>query len=112
MFELGNYKSIISNFSLRGSCQIDEFLAQNNSIENQSDFSNVSILLGVGLRTRGFKYFSLNTGIAWSQIQMLNPNLRLNTDCDTETLVQSEIGTDYLENQWRDGPFIGVGFNF
>jgi hypothetical protein len=112
MFELGNYEKFIPNFSLGVSYKINEFLKDDNSFGNQSEFSNMSVLLGGGLRTRGFQYFSLNTGISWSQIQVLNSSLMLNTDYNIETLVQSDMGVNYFENRWYAGLFIGVGFHF
>ena len=109
MFELGNFEKVIPNFSIGVSYLINGF----KSASSQSESSNMSVLIGGGLRTRGFKYFSLNTGISLSQIQILNKNLKLGTEYSVDDLENIGITTDnYLENGWIPSFYLGIGFHF
>jgi hypothetical protein len=109
MFELGNFEKVIPNFSIGVSYLINGFKSESS----QSESSNMSVLIGGGLRTRGFKYFSLNTGISLSQIQILNNNLKLGTLYSVDDLENIGITTDnYLENGWIPSFYLGIGFHF
>jgi len=109
MFELGNFEKVIPNFSIGVSYLINGFKSESS----QSESSNMSVLIGGGVRTRGFKYFSLNTGISLSQIQILNNNLKLGTLYSVDDLENIGITTDnYLENGWIPSFYLGIGFHF
>ena len=113
MFEFGNFEKIIPNFSLGVSYKINEFLNEDNSWGQQTVSSNMSILLGGGIRSRGFRFFSLNAGISWSQIQVLNENLELGTSYYVYDLEDSGItSSDYFTDKWKPSIYVGVGFHF
>lgn len=113
MFEFGNFEKFIPNFSLGVSYKINEFLKEEDSYGPQTVSSNMSILLGGGIRSRGFRFFSLNAGISWSQIQVLNENLELGTSYDVYDLEDSGItSSDYFTDKWKPSFYVGVGFHF
>ncbi|MDA8629336.1 hypothetical protein N9M15_03890 [Bacteroidia bacterium] len=114
MFEFGNFEKIIPNVSIGVSYSINEFINQESSWgESESLSSNLNILLGTGIRSRGFRYFSLNTGISWNQSNTLISNLTLGKTYDIQELEDSGINQDeYLENKWKPSFFLGVGFHF
>ena len=113
MFEMGNFETIIPNLSLGVSYKINEFQESNNYGSSESISSNMSVLLGGGLRTRGFKYFSFNAGFSWSQTQALNSDLAKGISYDVFELEESGIPAEnYLESKWIPALFVGFGFHF
>ena len=109
MFELGNFEKIIPNFSIGVSYLINGFKSESSLSESP----NLSVLIGGGVRSRGFKYFSLNAGISLSQIQILNKDLKLGTVYSVDDLENIGITTDnYLENGWIPSFYLGIGFHF
>jgi hypothetical protein len=113
MFELGNFEKIIPNVSLGVSYKINEFQEGNNDGASESISSNMSVLIGGGLRTRGFKYFSFNAGFSWSQTQVLNTDLAKGVAYDVFELEESGISAEnYLESKWTPALFVGFGFHF
>ncbi len=113
MFEWRDIKKFIPNLSVGVSYKINEFTSQLGFGKMQSSTSNLSILLGGGIRTRGFRYFSINTGIAWSQVQVLNDNLKIGYFYEVKALENMGITAEnYLINRWKPAIYLGCGFHF
>jgi hypothetical protein len=113
MFEIGRYEKVIPNFSVGVSYKTSEFRLNNNFSASESMSSSMSVLIGGGVRTRGFKYFSVNTGFSWSQTKKLHPDLEKGVDYDVYKLIELGIPEEnYFENKWTPAVFIGIGFHF
>ena len=103
MFEIGKYEKFIPSASVGISYSLSDI----NNVDSEVSDAPFSILLGGGIRTRGFKFFSLNGGIALRKYTVLSEQLEMNKEYDS-----NDLPSAIYDDKWKPSLYVGLGFHF
>jgi hypothetical protein len=81
-------------------------------LNNLSEEGNLNVLLGAGFGIKSFPYLSINTGISFSQLELLKDDYRLNSTFAEPDEIERRDYSPLFENKFKPGFFFGISIRF